>query len=205
MSNFHTSAPNLPPPPPAAPSEWEWAPQPPSLSKTSPAYQQYPNSYAYTGYGSAAAAAPERPAIRFQAALMLVGAAVVVLGCLLTWLTLPKIFADSGVPRRWNGFTEVAGDVNDGYLFTVLAVIVAAFGIASLAAKRLLPVLIIGILLAGFGLAAAMYDVADITGIEGLPPELEPSLGPGLWVVNAGFALSIGGFVAGLAKRKQAR
>jgi hypothetical protein len=177
----------------------------------SPAYPQYPNAYAYgsdhsdSSYGAPAVAVARRPAIGAQAATMLAGAAVVVLGCALTWLTLPEVYAASGIPQRWNGFTDVAGDAKDGYVFTVLAVIVAAFGITSLAAKRLLPVMITGIVLAGFGLVAAIVDVADITGIEGLPPGFEPSLGPGLPVVIAGFALSIGGFIAGLATRKQAR
>jgi hypothetical protein len=134
---------------------------------------------------------------------MLTGSVAVVVGCALNWLTLPEGWDSLGVPRRWNGYTKVLGDYKDGPVFTVLAVIIAAFGITSLAAKRSLPIVIIGGVVAAFGVLAAAIDLADISNPEGVPASLEPDVGPGLPVVIVGFVLALAGFIAGIAKRKR--
>jgi hypothetical protein len=148
------------------------------------------------------AARSARPAIPVAAALMLIGAAVVVIGCALTWVSWPSEAPVFG-PREWNGFTEVLGERNDGIAFTVMAVIIAAFGVTSLAAKRVLPVVIIGLVVAGFGFVAAIADLADISDFDEVAAPWQPEIGAGLPVVIVGFALTIAGFIAGIAKRRR--
>jgi hypothetical protein len=134
---------------------------------------------------------------------MLIGAVVVVIGCALTWLSWPQEMP-LGIPREWNGYTEVGDESNDGIPFTAMAVIIAGFGVASLAAKRVLPVVIIGLVVAAFGVIAAIVDLADVADAEEFPSALDPDVGPGLPVVIAGFAIAVAGFVVGIAKRRRA-
>lgn len=135
---------------------------------------------------------------------MLAGAALAVLGCVVTWGTFPESVESIGVPRSFNGFTEIGGESRDGPIFVVLAIIVAAFGITTLAAKRLLPIMIIGIVVAAFGVLAGIVDFADVSNVDGdIPAAIEPSAGPGLPIVIIGFLVALGGFIAGTAKRRR--
>lgn len=144
-----------------------------------------------------------RPHVPVAAALMLAGAGVAVLGCVLTWGTFPDSVEAVGVPRSFNGFTEFGGESRDGPIFAVFAVIVAAFGITTLTAKRLLPIMIIGIVVAAFGALAGIVDFADVNNVDGeIPAAFEPTAGPGLPVVVIGFLVALGGFIAGIAKRR---
>lgn len=134
---------------------------------------------------------------------MLVGAVLSGVACFLPFL--------SGGGESVNGFddvpvfflstdTTIVDDSPGGPLFIFLAIILAGFGIATLAAGRLLAIMIIGIVLAAFGLlAGAAYtsdysDVADITGLD---------LGAGLPLVIVGFAISLAGAITGIAKRRR--
>ena len=103
-----------------------------------------------------------------------------------------------GIPRTFNGFTDIAGESRDGPFFVAFAAILAAFGITLLLAKRVTAVLILGAILAGFGAAAAVIDLLDVADPDGVPAALQPSVGVGLPIVVGGFVLALAGSLVGL-------
>ena len=121
---------------------------------------------------------------------------------MLTWGTFPAEVEAFGIPRSFNGFTELEGESRDGPFFAVYAAILAGFGLTMLLAKRLVPILIIGMVLAGFGLVASVIDLVDVANPDSIVrAALEPDVGPGLPLVVGGFAVVLGGLVVGAAKR----
>ncbi len=146
-----------------------------------------------------------RPSVPLSGWLAIVGAALVALGSFLPWGSFPRVVETLGFPREFTGFSRVGGDVNDGPYFVGIAVIVAVFGVVTLLGKRRLPLMIVGVVLTALGAIAAVIDFADVADVGGdIPPAFEPSTGPGLPIVIAGFVLALGGFVVGIAKRQRA-
>lgn len=142
--------------------------------------------------------ATSRPRATVPGAMLIAGAALAALGSLLTWATFPDAVATQGVARTFNGFTDLAGESKDGPFFVAFAALLAAFGITLLLARRVAAVLILGLILAGFGAIAAVLDLLDITDPDGVPAALQPSLGVGLPVVIGGFAVAFVGSILGL-------
>ncbi len=152
------------------------------------------------------AASPARPSIPVAAWLVIVGAALVGLGSVLTWGTFPAEVEAFGIPRSFNGFTELEGESRDGPFFAVFAAILAGFGLTMLLAKRLVPILIIGMVLAGFGLVASVIDLVDVANPDSIVrAALDPDVGPGLPLVVGGFAVVLGGLVLGVSTGNQAK
>jgi hypothetical protein len=123
---------------------------------------------------------------------MIVGAAVIVIGSLLTWFTI----GDTDV----TGFTDLGGEEKDGPAFVGFAVILAAFGITTLAARRLLPIAILAVVFAAFALIFALADYGDVTDLEDLGLA---EAGPGLPVVIIGALIALAGGIVALAKRRR--
>ena len=202
-----------PPPPPSS-----VAPAPPPLA-TPPPHQPPAGRTGYSGYD---APPPDsrwhtylqlnttpgtqggRPSVPLSGWLAIVGAALVALGSFLPWGSFPRVVETLGFPRAFTGFSRVGADVNDGPYFVGIAVIVAVFGVVTLLGKRRLPLMIVGVVFTALGAIAAVIDFADVADVGGdIPPALEPSTGPGLPIVIAGFVLALGGFVVGIAKRRR--
>lgn len=131
---------------------------------------------------------------------MLAGGAVTVIGCIVPWLT----FSGGSL----NGFDEFLGlDDNPfetqtpGPMFVLIAVTMAAFGVTTLAAKRLLPIMIVGIVIGAFSLLAALVEL-DHYGDYATGGT---SLGAGLPIVAVGSAAALAGAITGCSKRRRWR
>jgi len=166
------------------------APPPPPGYAPPPGYSPYP---------AAPTQKPPRPAVAAGSLLLIAGGAITIAGCFLKWF--------SGGGESANGFTEglddltvIGIDLVPGGAFVVLSVLAIGFGIAQLAAKKVLAVAILAVVFASFGVLSAMSnlgdlsDLADIFGIE---------KGPGMYVVALGNLLALAGGIATLAKRRR--
>jgi hypothetical protein len=123
---------------------------------------------------------------------MIAGAVVIVIGSFLTWFTV----GDTDV----TGFSDLGGEDRDGPAFVGFAVILAAFGITTLAARRLLPIAILAVVFASFALIFALADYGDVSDLEDL--ELAEA-GPGLPVVVVGALIALAGGIVALARRRR--
>lgn len=216
--------PTGPPPPPARPPRADAAtqPTPPAVSVPAPLPPAAAPSRPPSGYDAPApdtrwhtylqrgepptpASAATRAPATVAGVLLFVGAALAVVGSVLTWGTFPDEVVALGLPRTFNGFTELAGESKDGPFFVGFAVILAAFGITLLLAKRITALLIIGAILAGFGAVAAVIDLLDVADPDGVPAAMQPSVGVGLPVVIGGFVLAFAGSLIGLLRGTRSR
>jgi hypothetical protein len=125
---------------------------------------------------------------------MIGGAVVIVVGSFLTWFTI------GGVDIT--GFSELGGEDRDGPAFVAFAVILAAFGITTLAARRLLPIAILAVVFAAFAALIAFADYGDITDLED-DPVFSVEAGPGLPIVIVGTLVALAGGIVALAKRRR--
>jgi hypothetical protein len=123
---------------------------------------------------------------------MIGGAVVMVIGSFLTWFSIN----DEDI----TGFTEVAGEGRDGPVFVGFAVILAAFGITTLAARRLLPIAILAVVFASF---AVMFSLADYSDISDLEEIGVVEAGPGVPLVIIGSLTALAGGIVALAKRRR--
>jgi hypothetical protein len=123
---------------------------------------------------------------------MIGGAVLMVIGSFLTWFSIDG--------QDVTGFTELAGDERDGPVFVGFGVILAAFGITTLAARRLLPIAILAVIFAGFGVIFSLADYSDISDFEevGLV-----EAGPGVPIVIIGSLIALAGGIVALAKRRR--
>jgi hypothetical protein len=137
-------------------------------------------------------AAPPRPTAPTAAWLLIGGAAVMVLGSFLTWFTIRG--------EDITGFSELGGEDRDGPAFVVFAVILAGFGITTLAARRLLPIAILAVVFASFALIFAFVDYGDISDLEDVGLV---EAGPGVPIVILGALIALAGGIVALAKRRR--
>jgi len=84
-------------------------------------------------------------------------------------------------------------------VFIFLAVVMLGFGITTLAAKRLLPIMIIGIIIAAFSALGALGVYADYDDKYGTVADM----GAGLPVVAIGSLVALAGGIVGCAKRRR--
>jgi hypothetical protein len=136
--------------------------------------------------------APPRPKAPTAGWLLIGGAAVMVLGSFLPWFTING--------EDITGFSELGGEDRDGPAFVVFAVILAGFGITTLAARRLLPIAILAVVFASFALIFALVDYGDITDLEDLGLV---EAGPGVPIVIVGTLIALAGGIVALARRRR--
>ena len=186
MSDF-SSDPYQPPAPPA-PAGFSPAPPPPPMGGYPPAPGMMPGM---------TMGKPPRPAVTVGAALLIAGGVLLILGSFLNW------FSFEGTD--YNGFSGEEGDTKDGPVFVFFGVLAAGFGVAMLAAKRMLAVAILGIVFSAFAVFAAFADLADVADAKDVAEVfgIEFSQGPGLWVVLLGGLLALAGSITALAKRRR--
>ena len=194
MSTFDQD-PSRPPPPPQAPFGAPAAPPPSSAYP--PAYN--PGGQAPPGYAPFAGAPvkPPRPAVTVGSLFLVVGGVLLIVGSVLNWFTIEG--------TKYNGFAGDGGDTKDGPVFVFFAVLLIGFGIAQLAAKRVLAVAILAVVFASFSILAALADVGNVGDAIDLANGfgISASRGPGLWVVLLGSLVALGGGIATLSKRRR--
>jgi hypothetical protein len=147
---------------------------------------------------------PPRPAIPVAGWLMVVGAVLIIVGTIIPW----KTFGGESI----NGFDRYVSWTDDGYLeqtpggiFVFGAVVLLAFGITSLVAKRVLPVIIIAIVTAtGLALFSAgeLAIYGDDEGPFGQAIELG-DLSAGIPVMLVGSLIALAGAITGCARRRR--
>jgi hypothetical protein len=146
---------------------------------------------------------PPRPRTTAAAVLMLIGGIVMIVGAALPWIS------DSGTD--YNAFEEwTIGTINNlfiedtppGGMFVLLGVVLIAFGIVTLAAGRVLPIMIIGIVFAAFAVLGTITHLADYVDVT---DTTDASLGPGIIVTMVGSAAALAGTIAGCATRRRWR
>ena len=109
----------------------------------------------------------------------------------------------------FNGFADepisLDGGSNGGPAMAFLAALLIGFGIAQLAARKVLAVAILAVVCASFaviGTLAEMGDVADVVQFADLL-DAELSWGLGVPVLAMGSLVGLGGAIATLAKRRR--
>ena len=187
-----------PPPPPRGQTATPPPPPPSPYGFTTPGYPTI-------GPGMPAAFAPgkpPRPATPVAGWLMIAGAVLTAIGCFLPWLTIEGSFGDVS----FNGFDDL-GPLDDepalGGAFLFFGLVMLGFGIATLLAKRILAIMIIGIVVASISMLGAAGKFSDYndTFVDGGPIGVE--LGAGLPVVAVGSAVALAGAIVGCAKRRR--
>ena len=206
MSDFDqpSFAPPLPPAPAGPPS----AAGPFATPGAAPYAGYPPAGYPPAGYPPAGyppgfgvvPVKPPRPQVKVGSILLIVGAAGLVLGCLLTWVSIEG--------QSFNGFSSesisIDGCENGGPALSFFAVVIGGFGIAQLAARRVLAVAILAVVFASFalfGVLAEMGNVSDAIELTELFGA-EASWGPGVPVMGLSALVGLAGAIATLAKRR---
>jgi len=150
-------------------------------------------------YGNPPQGKPPRPKATVGGALLLVAAAVVLLGCFLPWVSVGG--------TSINGFDD--GFVFDnemydapGALAAFGVVLLLAFGITLLAAGRVLAIAIISVVASGLGLLVAFFYVAMCVDMADSLSLVGADVGIGVILQPIGALLAIAGSIVALVQRK---
>ncbi|MDO8389397.1 MAG: hypothetical protein Q7V57_02830 [Actinomycetota bacterium] len=188
MSDFG-SDPTIPAPPTAP-----LAPPPPPFGAVA--------APGYVPYQMAPAQKPPRPVVFWGSLTLIAGAVVMIIGSALNWYTI------NGVDL--NGFKDTldpdtgALTTNTGGVFVMFAVASIGFGIAQLAARRVLSVAIIAVVLGSFTVLMALAELGMTSDRKDyVEPFNTFSMGAGIYVVLAGSLVSLAGAIATLARRRR--
>lgn len=179
------------PPPFGAPS----APPPPA-SYGAPAYAA--PAYGAPGFpvGGVPAQKLPRPAVTVGAGMLVVGGVLLIAGSLLTWFSI--------LGESYTGFSSGDSGSKDGPVFVFFGVVVLAFGIVQLMARKVLAIGILAIVMSALALLAALADIGDVRDSVDLADSIgiDASSGPGLWVILIGALIAMAGSIATVAKRR---
>lgn len=127
---------------------------------------------------------------------MIVGSVIMVIGTVLPWAK-----DDTGSYNGWDlRDFETESSVAGGFVF--IALVLLGFGITTIAAKRLLPIAILAVIFAAFGIFAALGELVDLLEFDDV---FDYEVGIGLWVVLLGAALTLAGAIWTLSVRRKWR
>jgi hypothetical protein len=140
---------------------------------------------------------PPRPRTKAAGLLMLVGAIVMMGGTGLPWISHEG--ADYNAYDEWAIFPYIE-DTPVGPALGFFGVVLLGFGIATLAAGRLLPIMIIGIVVAALALSSTVVQLADFADIIDVT---SASIGAGIVVSIVGAGAALAGAIAGCATRRR--
>lgn len=186
---------SYPPAPPGAPAAPFGSPTGPPPSYAQPGYNPvgYPPAYApVTGMMQK----PPRPKVAIGSLILIIGGVLMIVGCFLNWFTVDG--------RKFDGFAGDEGETKDGPVFVFLAVLSIGFGIAQLAARKVLAVAILAVVFASFAVLAAIADLSDVSDLMDLADAFgeDASTGPGLYVILGGSLMTLAGGIATLSRRR---
>ena len=141
-------------------------------------------------------AKPPRPAVTVGAGMLALGGVLLFAGSFMKWFTVDG--------ESFTGFSSGDGGSKDGPIFVFLGVVVLAFGIAQLVARKVLVVGILAIVFSALALLAALADIGDVRNVVELADTIgvEASSGPGLWIILIGALIAMAGSIATVAKRR---
>ena len=128
--------------------------------------------------------------------MLALGGVLLIAGSFMGW------FAFDG--ENFTGFSSGDGGSKDGPIFVFLGVVVLAFGIVQLVARKVLVVGILAIVFSALALLAALADIGDVRNAVKLADSfgVEASSGPGLWIILIGALIAMAGSIATVAKRR---
>lgn len=184
--------PSMPPPPAPAPFGVPQAPQFGTYAAP---------GYATAGYPVAGSAKPPRPAVKVGSIMLIVSGVGLVIGSLLNWVTIEG--------QSINGFSEESLSMEEnspsGGAFVFFAVLLVGFGIAQLAARKVLAVAILAVVFASFAVLIALAQMSDVSDAITLSDlfGFQSSWGPGVPVLVISSVVGLGGGIATLAKRRR--
>ena len=197
MSDFN-EIPSVPAPPTGSTPSPFAAPSapPPPASYGAPGYVA--PGYGAPGFpvGGVPAQKPPRPAVTVGAGLLVLGGVLLIAGSFLTWFSV--------LGESYTGFSSGDSGSKDGPVFVFLGVVVLAFGIVQLMARKVLVIGILAIVFSALALIAALADISDVSDVVDLADAvgIEASSGPGLWVILIGALIAMAGAIATVAKRR---
>ena len=142
-------------------------------------------------------AKPPRPRTKVAGLLMLIGGIIMMGGTGLPWISDGS--TDYNAYDEWIILPYIE-DTPPGPLLGFLGFVMVGFGIATLAAGRVLAIMIIGIVaaaLAALGVVSHLVDYADIAD------STSASVGAGGVVSMFGALLALAGAIAGCATRRR--
>ena len=125
---------------------------------------------------------------------MIAGAVIAAIGCFLPWLKWDD--------RTFNGFDEGPDEAALGGGVMFFAVVLVGMGITTLAAKRILPIAISGIVAAALCLLIGAAQLADYSDFADFPL-VDAEIGPGLIVVVLGSLVALAGAIITCARRRR--
>ena len=128
--------------------------------------------------------------------MLALGGVLLIAGSFMKWFTFDG--------ESFTGFSSGDGGSKDGPIFVFLGVVVLAFGIAQLVARKVLVVGILAIVFSALALLAALADIGDVRNAVKLADSfgVEASSGPGLWIILIGALIAMAGSIATVAKRR---
>ena len=190
----------LPPPTPTLGGEAPFAVRapvpPPPFTPNPPAYGFPGAPGAFQPYG--AAVRPPRPKVAVGGWLLVGGGALTALGSFLTW------FSVSG--QDFTGFTkDDSGSVRDGPFFLIIGLVLLCLGLTLVAARRVLAIAIIAIVVGVIATWGALADIGSVNDIKtfGEVFDQKVDFGPGLYLCLVGGAIGLAGSVIAVAKRRR--
>lgn len=145
---------------------------------------------------------PPRPVVFWGSLLLIVGGLVMIIGSALNWYSI------NGVDL--NGFKDTidpdTGELttNTGGVFVMFGIASIGFGVAQLAARRVLSVAIIAVVICS---TTALMALAELGMTSDRRDYVEPfnpfSMGVGIYVVIVGSLVALAGAIATLSRRRR--
>lgn len=197
MSDFNET-PSVPAPPTGSTPSPFGAPSapPPPASYGAPAYGA--PAYGAPGFpvGGVPAQKLPRPAVTVGAGMLVLGGVLLIVGSFITWFSI--------LGESYTGFSSGDSGSKDGPVFLFFGVVVLAFGIVQLMARKVLAIGILAIVMSALALLAALADIGDVRDAVDLADSIgiDASSGPGLWVILIGALIALAGSIATVAKRR---
>lgn len=179
------------------PAGWSPPPPPPPPGAGPAPYGAPPPGYSATLPAPPEAGKPPRPRVPIAGLLMLAGAVVIVIGTVLPWMKSGSFSANA-----WDVLADVDDDSSRGGGYAFFAAVLGGFGIATIAAGRVLAVAIIAVVvgamvaIVAFSDISDLYELNDLTGID---------VGIGPWVTTLGAMAALGGAIWTLSIRRRWR
>ncbi len=187
MTDFGTES-HLPPPPP-------------TFAAPPPAAQFGVPPQGYSPYTVAPPQKPPRPAVPVGSWLLIIGGVLSIAACFLTWYTIMgqdvNGFDDTFDPQKMQVTT------NTGGVFVFFGILALGFGIAQLAARRVLAVAILSVVFGAIHVLATLGEFSNSSDLKDFAGSALFSWGPGIYLVIASSLVVLAGGIVTLSRRRR--